>query len=447
MIHVEMPVIADVLSSELAGRRIGRVYRPDRWTLGVDVGEGRVLGFCWLPQGGAVGVCRWKWPRGRVEEFLKAHLKGARLAGISAVKDEAILRLGLEGSLAVALVWEAIGRSSNAFLLDDTGKILWSGRTLRGPFRNGTPGELWMPPPPRKIEVRAKAVVGVGEYLFNDAPEELRDGLVARGRKERLRALTRRRKALERRRSKVRKEQAEGEEWIKLEERAEALIGSGALKKRGLHSLNVTDYTLNPPGEVEITIDPAKSVLENAMRFFKRAKKGRARLKATGPILEAIDDEIASSAMEERTIDSLSDLDVLYPPLKKKSPARAGQPRRTLPRGVANVPLPQDFRGYAGKNAAGNDWVTFRIARGGDFWFHAEDYHGCHVVVCNPQRMERLPFSVEHAAADYAANHCGASTGSRVSVLVTRCKHLRRVKGTPGMVMVSQHRSVLVDLK
>ena len=113
---------------------------------------------------------------------------------------------------------------------------------------------------------------------------------------------------------------------------------------------------------------------------------------------------------------------------------------------MASVPLPKGFTGYAGKSAEGNDTVSFKLGRGGDFWFHAEDYAGCHVVVRCPPETEDLPYEVEQAAALYAADHSGAPPGNRVAVVVSRCKYLRRVKGAPGRVMMSSHRTVFVDL-
>jgi predicted ribosome quality control (RQC) complex YloA/Tae2 family protein len=113
---------------------------------------------------------------------------------------------------------------------------------------------------------------------------------------------------------------------------------------------------------------------------------------------------------------------------------------------VAEVPLPLEFVGFAGKSAAGNDAVSFRLGKGQDFWFHASDYPGCHVVVRNPRRLDSLPFPVEQAAAAYAAAHSGARSGDRVAVTSARCHQLRRVPGAPGRVMVASPRTLFVDL-
>jgi predicted ribosome quality control (RQC) complex YloA/Tae2 family protein len=113
---------------------------------------------------------------------------------------------------------------------------------------------------------------------------------------------------------------------------------------------------------------------------------------------------------------------------------------------VAAVPLPGGFVGYAGKDSAGNAAVSFRLGRGADFWFHASDYPGCHVVVRNPNRAEVLPPEVERAAALYAAAHSRAPAGNRIAVVMARCKDLRPAPGSPGQVFLSGGRALFVDL-
>jgi predicted ribosome quality control (RQC) complex YloA/Tae2 family protein len=284
-------------------------------------------------------------------------------------------------------------------------------------------------------------------YLTDEGPRILLEGLLVRGKRVALAALRARERALQRRWEAVQGDRAEAREWLVLEGLGQALLAGGDLRRRGESSRRVTDYTRNPPAEVELPLEPALTVLENAQRLFKRAKRGQARLNRTGEILEAIEAEQTQLSGRVRAIESCGDLNALYPAAgrtKPGSPARDGKAK--LPRGVSRLELPRDFVGFAGKSAQGNDAVSFRMGRGEDFWFHAEDYAGCHVVVKNPNRRDSLPLEVEQAAALHAAERSAAPPGNRVAVTVARCKNLRRVPGALGRVWVSKPRTVFVDL-
>jgi predicted ribosome quality control (RQC) complex YloA/Tae2 family protein len=440
--------LAGLLAPSLGGAHFGRVSKPDPWLLGIEIPEGRTLGLCWWPEAPAVGICSWRWPRTNAPDLLRSHLASAKIMGVTALKGEPILRFELAGTLASALVWEGLGRSSNLLLLDGDGNVLWSARTLGGEFRTGRPGEAWQVPPVRSMdEAPAVDEAEARAHLFDLAPELLKGELLSRGRRAALSALMRRERALARRREAVAADRLEGMRWTALEGVAQGLIASGGINRRGETRRLVTDFGEDPPMEVELSLDPAKTVRANAEDLFKKVRRGKARLEKTGDLLTVLAQEAKRLEAERARLENTQDLALLFPTQQagvRKAPKT--QPRRTLPPNVASVPLPMDFSAYAGKNAEGNDRVSFRLGKGSDFWFHAEDYAGCHVVVKNPKRLDQLPFPVEQSAAVYAATHSGARPGDRVAVMVAQCKSLRRVPGAVGRVMVSSFRTVFVDL-
>jgi predicted ribosome quality control (RQC) complex YloA/Tae2 family protein len=441
----EVERLAESLEARLKNRFFGKVFRPDSWTLGLELREGGTLGFCWEPAALAVGLGAWRWPRGAPEEILVRHLQSASVGAVSCVPGEPILRVDLSGDTARALVWEGIGRSSNAFLLGEGDLILWSGRLLKGPVRSGRTGERWVPPPSRAsgdLAVDPRS----GEGLLEEGAERIFAGLVERGRRGALAKLDQRARALSRKVEALEGDRGEGASWLALEPLAQALLATGDLNRRGEPSRRVWDYTRDPPVEADLELDPAKTVRENAADLFRKVQRGKARMAQVEDHLAAARRELAQLPSRRAEFETCSDLALLYPGGKRVTRATPAQARRTLPPGVASVPLPKGYTGYAGKSAEGNDTVSFKLGRGADVWFHASDYAGCHVVVRCPPKTEDLPYDVEQAAALYAAAHSGAPPGNRVAVVVSRCKYLRRVKGAPGRVMMSSHRTVFVDL-
>lgn len=439
--------LAEALDARLRGTYLGRACRPDPWTLGFEMNGGFTLGFCWEPASLAAGLCAWRWPRGTPEEILTRHGQGARVEGVRAVSGEPILRLELSGSAGSALIWEAIGRSANAFLLGEGDLILWSGRLLKGPLRTGRTGEPWMPPTNRTGHADVQSVeVDAGVDFRGEGPERLMEGLLSRGRRSAVARLDQRARALRRKIQSLESDRSEGAAWAALEPLAQALLTSGDLGRRGELERRVWDYARDPPEEITVPMDSAKSVRENAEDLFHKVRRGKARMAATQEHAQTARRELDSLPEQRAGIESCTQLATLFPEGRRATRAAPPQARRTLPPGVAAVPLPGGFTGYAGKSAEGNDMVTFRLGRGGDFWFHAEDYAGCHVVVRCPPGVDTLPYEVEQAAALYAAAHSGAPPGNRLSVALSRCKYLRRVKGSPGRVMMGSHRTLFVDL-
>ncbi|MCI4397891.1 MAG: NFACT family protein [Acidobacteria bacterium] len=439
--------LAPLLDAALRGRFIKNISAPDPFFLGLAFSAEETLGLSCRPEAFHAGLCSWAWPEVQAPEVLRTHLKGARVERVEAVDGEPILRIVLSGG--AAFVCEALGRSANLLLLSKEGVALWAARKFKGQFRTGAPGETWALPPPRGSSSQPPPTIAEpGRYLREEGPQALRAGLIEAGRRRAGGELAKRAKVLKRRREAVTQERAEGQSWMELEASGRALLALGNLDRRGLGQADVVDYGAVPPKAASVALDPALSLKENASRFFRLAKRGKSRMEKTAAILAAIARDEEALALEREALAREENLGRLFPKAARTSSAKQRvKAADKLPKGVVRLELPRGFAGYAGKTALANDFVTFRIGRGEDFWFHAADYPGCHVVVRNPSRLEDCPQDVAQAAALYAASHSGASRGGRVAVIFARCKNLRRVPRSPGLVSMAHARTLDVELK
>ena len=84
-----------------------------------------------------------------------------------------------------------------------------------------------------------------------------------------------------------------------------------------------------------------------------------------------------------------------------------------------------------GRSAADNDVLTFKLAAPDDFWLHAAGTSGAHVVVRNPERLERLPRDTQRFAAALAAAHSGAGGSGRIPVHVATCRDVDKPRRAP----------------
>ena len=104
---------------------------------------------------------------------------------------------------------------------------------------------------------------------------------------------------------------------------------------------------------------------------------------------------------------------------------------------------PDGLTVLVGRTAEDNDVLTFKLGRPADFWLHVAGESGSHVVVRNPEGLERLPRETLQLAASLAARYSKARRGGRVSVHVATCADVSKPRGLPaGTVELARFRSV-----
>ena len=104
---------------------------------------------------------------------------------------------------------------------------------------------------------------------------------------------------------------------------------------------------------------------------------------------------------------------------------------------------PDGMTVLVGRTAADNDVLSLQLGAPRDFWLHVAAESGSHVVVRNPEGLERLPRETERLAAALAARYSKARRGGRVAVHVTTCAEVSKPRGLPpGQVVLGRYRTV-----
>lgn len=221
------------------------------------------------------------------------------------------------------------------------------------------------------------------------------------------------------------------------------LMAQAAGDGPGRESVALPDIIGGSGEPVEIPLDPALSAVENAERYYDKARRTRrARDEAEGRWAEvqAEADAAADLLTRLRATESLADLRTL---LDAEAAALAAFVGQKGAEGAAEpfrrVPLPGGYEALVGKNARGNAHLTTRVASPHDLWLHARGVPGSHVVVKRPGRSTEVPAEAVRAAARVAAHFSTAKTQTVVPVTVTERKYVRPVKGgPPGLVRVDR---------
>ena len=106
---------------------------------------------------------------------------------------------------------------------------------------------------------------------------------------------------------------------------------------------------------------------------------------------------------------------------------------------------PDGMTVLVGRTAHDNDVLSIRLASPRDFWFHVAADSGSHVVVRNPEGLDRLPRETARFAAALAAGYSKARAGGRVAVHMTTCREVSKPRGwAPGKVALGRYETVTV---
>ena len=194
-----------------------------------------------------------------------------------------------------------------------------------------------------------------------------------------------------------------------------------------------------------ITLDPALSPLENAQRKFERYKKLKRAYEKLAARAEELRQEleylegVASSLERAESPEDLAKL-------REELQARGYLPRQPQAEQPTSKGGPREFliRGYrvlVGRSSTENDELV-RSASREDYWLHARDRPGSHVIVKNPTQRE-VPRDVLEQAAQLAAYYSKGRDAKKVPVSYTRVKYLRK-GGRPGLVFMTYEEGTLL---
>ena len=122
---------------------------------------------------------------------------------------------------------------------------------------------------------------------------------------------------------------------------------------------------------------------------------------------------------------------------KKKNPGKSSPKSKPL-----HYLSSDGFHMYVGKNNYQNDELTFQIAEGGDWWFHAKKLPGSHVIV--KAGGAELPDRTFEEAGRLAAHYSGAGNADKVEIDYTLRKNVKKpAGGKPGFVVYYTNYSML----
>lgn len=220
--------------------------------------------------------------------------------------------------------------------------------------------------------------------------------------------------------------------------------------KPGQRQITLQDWETGEDTLVEL--DSTKSPAASAQRYFHLYKKAQRGIKQVTQRLANLEKELqwlSEQLWFARTATAESEFfiekKIRQQNAKKK---KLGKNKSKADKGRKRVhfePLLQinDCRYYAGKNSKQNDLLTFNLAKKDDYWFHANDLPGSHVILKKQGEVNEEDL---YLGALIAAYYSLARESGKVAVDYTQVANVKRIPGgAPGQVSYTGQKTIFAN--
>ena len=159
-----------------------------------------------------------------------------------------------------------------------------------------------------------------------------------------------------------------------------------------------------------------------------------------------------SIVYEINNCQTLQDLESVYLEISESLDLKINDKNTPKKNEKVNSSMPTEltidgFTILVGKNNKQNDYLTCRIAKSSDLWFHTKDIHGSHVVL-KLNKNKTATDSIIYKCATIAAYYSKAKLSQNVPVDYTYIKYVRKPNGAkPGMVIYTNNKTLYVNPK
>ena len=230
----------------------------------------------------------------------------------------------------------------------------------------------------------------------------------------------------------------------------ELLTTYGYELKGGEKALTCENYYTG--NEITIPLDETKSAVENAKKYFDKYAKLKRTFEALNIQIDETKEEIEHLESISNSLDIArqeSDLVAIKRELsecgyiKKHHEKNKGSKNSEKSKPLHYISS-DGFDMYVGKNNYQNDELTFKIATGNDWWFHAKASAGSHVIV--KTEGKELPDRTFEEAARLAAHYSKACEQGKAEIDYIQKKHVKKPNGSkPGFVVYYTNYSMTIS--
>lgn len=497
----------------MVGSTLRHISQPDEWTIELNF-DRSILLSC-HPQFARVHEISRHLPKAPTllgfVQVLRSRLDGAVLTRVHQQGFDRVAHFEFDAQEGkMTLIAELMGKHSNLILVDRMGKVVAAAKHVGTGMskRPITPGRMYSPPPfearPSILEAKERddlkkfegaspfllaliEKVGLG-ILREPARPVLSEGNGAYARSvaalgldevsaetlsralERHFYVTERDYEFEQRRSSLRAqlERVEFARTVALKDllqaadaaararemqmRGELIQAYGSTLEAGATELRAMDYE---GVEMVIRLDGSKNFLENAQKFFDRAKRAKHGAASVREQLARVEEDLVQvrgALYRLSQAESLKDVEAQRTEAEKRRwlhvqhDPKEPEKRPYEGKRVRELLGPGGVMVLYGENAEANDYLTLRVAKPDDWWLHVRGSTSAHVVIPTYRKPEKIGREVLEFAARVAVQNSVSKHSGFVPVDYTLRKYVRRPRGAKtGTVIYTHEKTIHVE--
>ncbi|MGD9567137.1 MAG: NFACT family protein [Sedimentibacter sp.] len=217
------------------------------------------------------------------------------------------------------------------------------------------------------------------------------------------------------------------------------------------HKLTVVNYYDPEQKEITIPLDPKLNLTQNGQKFFKRYGKLKKAEEELQKLIEVSLNEIQyleNILYSIEACETIDDLDEIY-----KELITEGIMKRKSKVKKSTKEYKPDFMTFmssggheilVGKNNLQNDMLTFKVGKKEDYWFHAKNMPGSHVIIRT--NGDELTDDEYVEAAKIAAYFSKGKNSSTVEIDYTKKLNVKKPPNAkPGFVIYDTNYSMMVE--
>ena len=221
----------------------------------------------------------------------------------------------------------------------------------------------------------------------------------------------------------------------------------------GAKVLDCINYYTNE--EIHVPLDPQLTPHENSVKYFERYNKLKRTFDALSVQIQETKDELEhldsiSTALDIAVVEDdlvqLKEELIQYGYIKRHYSGKKGNKKVKINSKPFHYISSDGFHMYVGKNNFQNEELTFKIASGNDWWFHAKGIPGSHVIV--KTEGKDLPDRTFEEAGRLAAYYSKGRNAEKVEIDYVQKKQVKKTPGgKPGFVIYHTNYSLLIEPK
>lgn len=209
--------------------------------------------------------------------------------------------------------------------------------------------------------------------------------------------------------------------------------------------VSIFNYYTNQ--EELIDLDIRYDIITNSQKYYKKYQKAKTAIRFIHEQLAYAKDEIEyfKILLEQLKCASINDAIEIKQELISNRYLLEAQNSKSKKKIKPNylTYLVEDTQIFVGKNNIQNEYLTHKVARPTDYWFHVQNASGSHVIVSANELTETLC----RTAAMLAASFSSLNSSSSIPVDYTQVKNIKKIPGKRNcFVTYTKQKTIYIDI-